>query len=615
MSATNLPSEIFCDIARLLSSKEQHTCLFVCRVWYSIIRQVIYRAVRITSGRQWTRFIYHALNASSLRDNPLGHLVRELRIENNHQLWVEINTRPALTGELPSLCPYLRVLLFPRILWPIFAPLNRWSQLERVPAFPELETCRSVLNAMGPQLTDLEFQLCDGETLGWIQALKYTPNVKSFVLDNIAIHGELTVDDMEMIHAHCPLLEDLSLKRIRLTMYDRDQLIRYPVAKRLKRVHFSSLTIDQHHWFFYLAHKYPFLENLEIRCNRIINPTVHYREMSCKALAILAESLAHLETLKLESIVVDHRFFKALGIVHPKLSVMEVVPFWSKVHDSVVEETLDALWNCVRILAPRAVKAPIWQRNRLDFSLKIAKYLGPCRYLTSLSLLSTSNHAPRRNTFELDPILYHCQSLTRLVIKFATVAISTQSRYHQPHDSLKRLELNVAFWNPDMFDFLSRYCPRLQELSLNLVARIGLHEQPAIEISLPNHDLTLLDIHDISRMDMTDTWLANATILSISQLKNRNTKRTWHHLCNHNNCCLHPNYNDPYHLRELNAEDIQLVKQYHPYCSDPPPNVSRDSFNYDKEPWETDIPYGYVSILCHSVREFKFHDIKYPLKH
>ncbi|KAG0175298.1 hypothetical protein DFQ28_001827 [Apophysomyces sp. BC1034] len=576
------------------------------------MRQVIYRTVHIKSGGQWTRFINNSLRASSDKTDPVGHLVKELKIDYDHQLWMEISTKQTLTSDLPSLCPFLKVLLFPRILWPNFTPLSRWSQLERVPAFPELDICIDVMNTMGSQLTHLEFELCDGDSHQWIQVLKHTPNLKSFVLDSKTIHAELTVNDMELIHTYCPLLEYLYLKRIRMVMFDRDALVQFPIAKRLRGLYFFSLTIDQYHWLLYFAHKYPFLENLDIRCNRMSSPTAHCREMTCKALVVMAQSLACLKSLKLESIVLDHQFFHALAATGPCLSKLEVVPSWSKVPDNTIQETLDALWNCIRALAPKAVKAPMWQSSRHDFPVRIAKHLAPCRNLTSLSLLSTSNHAPRRNTFELDPILYHCQNLTTLAIRYATVAISYHTAYHHRHEKLKRLELNVAFWSPDMFDFLSAYCPQLSQLSLNLVARIGLQEQPAIEINLPNHDLALLDIHDISRMDITDTWLANATILSISQQTNVNPKKAWYHLCNHNNCCLHPNYNNPYYLRELSAEDVQLVENYRPQQTDPQPNVSRDSFNYDHEPWETDIPYGYVKIQCRSVGEFKFHDIRTP---
>ncbi|KAG0164186.1 hypothetical protein DFQ30_010387 [Apophysomyces sp. BC1015] len=567
-----LPSEILGNIATYLSRKDLCTCLRVCRSWNTALISALYNTIVIHSRSQFKRFCKTLRNTEL--HNPLGHLVRKIRI------LAYFSYRGNLF-QLPKLCPFVTEIDFDQTWDPEdLVILPKFKHLTRIPCVAICESPSTPLDVFQKHITSLCITLYNyPEWIDLIPKLPCIEDLKVSFFDPETSHnsGYITLSNVEMLHNSLLHLRSLTMDSVsthgdmpeHITPCDTIRSLSWtPVRSRL--------------WGLYFARKYTNLKELHLNVSRF-NDDVNEEVIT------LAKSCRHLESFFCHGYntrpYVTHR--DALKILH------EIgAPLTSfSLHEwdyPTYAATVDSFHRTV---------------SKIDLgkvtTMKIRKIIEPlkaCLSLVHLELIYV------RCDLEIDCILDNCKSLKVLDIVSQTIIVSNKPMAFNKH-GLRTLKLSANEIEDSVFRHLSECCPRLAHLKCCYY----FHNVEHSVIYLPNPSLKRLDIEHSYPVvyKLTQTGRTERIVErnrryhgSIEGLEIKEWTR-WYRLCQ--------------------TQDSNELRRLKPWVLDNIPHQLRNNEKWwnikesqDTDEHETAINNNddecTISIICHSLDEVYLHN-------
>ncbi|KAF7723143.1 hypothetical protein EC973_002325 [Apophysomyces ossiformis] len=628
-----LPPEIVELIAKNLSTKDQYECLRVCKDWYKEFRRALYRAVYIRTRWQF-KALYRSLLLTQERQDPLGHLIREFKL--NHKLGMSVKEMHCL----PILCPFLVAIDSNWRMWRHLPDQSRALKLfKNIKRFSALKYCndaRAILEAHADRLTHLHlrhrvltrWQGLEFPAIALIRAKNLTHLELSGITEDFYDenrHITISTSDLEVINFLCENLRHLALTRVRLVY--KEHTLRGTANKEREGLHLRSLSLDNckmdcAEWIVYLANNYRKLESLYWSLD-FNNPALSDEPaLAEKGLLLLAQNATKLRKLTFRCMLGQcwpgAAFFTTLkqnGALLEDISL----DFWTYPEPTIMDmATFDAMIRtCSKNL--RALKMDLW----LGLEKEIEFILQPLSAfpILKLDLVGSGDVDNYLHTdLEIDVILDCLAYLKDL--KITRIALKIRNRHITENHGLLSLALNLVGIRPELIEYVAHRCPRLKNL--------GIHNstwaQPygdlstRMKLDMPNHIFEKVDIARLNLgFPMDDGSLrrfSGSAVLALTQLekikhicqrRNIQTEKSkltrWYHL--HNMDEFNPISKA---LRRLGDREILAMTGYQLLPDDLDAfDDSSISLTYKKwDQWWMDIPFGYIDLTCRSIEEVRF---------
>jgi hypothetical protein len=651
MSLPSLPNEIFNQISIRLSFQDKKECIHVCRSWLHRFQPIVLQSLLISSRRQFKQFLDKLVYTNNTKQ-PFGLLIHRLKLSKN----VGITNREFHI--LPLCCPFLEYLDFNPLLWRYLSYTNNithWKYLSHFPCMDRLKLTLPILRDTGQSITHLEMsnlmvdELANSQ-MTIISILKYTPNLISLKLSNgIMISQNISISEFESIHTFCPKIENLHLDSFDSHLMTKDEYLvdieTLPVASHLKNLRLD-MSINSVDFLHYWAHKYPFIENLDIQL-RLLEPEYYHEAVQPEnsrmkeSFAVIATSFRHLKRLKARF---DEKYFPCdvlLNGINSAASQMEQVSihfFNFDYHRRSARNFKLLMNNSINTMTD--VNISNWDRS-WDYELDILEPLSQCNHLKNLSL------SPQPGTlteFDIDIILDRCIHLERLELS-NTYNLFVRDDADDNIVKIHRLEVVIlkhTMVNNRLFEYLALRCPFLN--ILNITHAIKPYDNSIqVKINMPHHIFKSITIEKLQLgLRIEDSGFQcnhYSTIFSLEETEktekqlerrkkaleknqyavtNMKYPERWYHLyqSQKNGDNIEKRFNGGVdklqpRIQRLDQSDAEKIKNLH---------ISRQlweqiSFvgsriNYeDKSKWHQDIPFGYFSVRCKSVNEMQFEGI------
>ncbi|CAO3673755.1 unnamed protein product [Rhizopus stolonifer] len=438
----DFPLELFDKICHYLTNKQKVTCQTVCQSWRNAFAASQYSNVQIHGRKQLQLFFL------SLLTN--GRYIKALTIQVIYLASEEVLN-------LPKLCPNIvklklnTVELAGTINNPLF---SEWEHLKRLDQ--NLTQHHSLSN-----LYHLSIYL-HIQSLDSIIPLLSASNC----LKVLSIHsGNLSLDELEIIHTICPKLQELYL--INIKMDHRFAGTLSPPALHMQTLEAKDVQgLDQ--WLLYFASKYPNLKHISLwHKHSVYHPIsslpLEALEIQWRDLAQIGYSCRALESVSFLNISVNPWFFEALDRSETSL-----------VH-SDQQPTHLTLWGWSSLCIPEMMEETMTLVNQCSSRLKSFEF-----------------------SMEFSGILYAPLSLDILFATFgqlSQLSLGYVQLISTPIHKiiLKRLLLKESAFFNHLFDHLSSLCPRLTDIKLESCSLID-GTQGDVRIHMPHHKLQSLDI-------------------------------------------------------------------------------------------------------------------------
>lgn len=658
----SFPTEILREVGSYLSTADKASCIRVCYSWYSYFLELLYNKVRIRSRHQF-RLFFRTIQESSSISDPLGDHVKELLFDydslGDDSKFVGI-TRDELES-FPMYFRQLQLLEFDPRLWKYMRCSESYRQfkaIQHVPTLNRIPFFQLIIDNFGPQLTYLSisdevfdrFASTDLLTSLWSRV----PRVEKLVLKG-KNYVLLDTKMLIAIGAQLPRLKHLVLSCITLRLDERDMtsFTRFPLFNSA-----LSLILDDVHisnWrmltFLSLAFYHVNTFEFDMTFDWLYNDDVTietYEESinACMSFAQLSNSLKKVKFSKINTSVFPfpyEAFFQELLMTGQEDVCVEMTEqaWWSTIDPS---SCFKAAVTLTGLLSKTSLKWS-WTGKKKDVSL--FKSLGACRHLTELHL---DCDVPLRNGLRLDLLLEHCQHLENLHISHTLVTVDsivdeTPKRKHR----LKKLELKEIVLADHLMDYVAGMCPKLDTLWLKDCVQEKPKKSSFIVIRLPDHDFKSIKLNSLhlNPGGPINKCEANMTILSFyestryaNQSKRRlSRRRQWmsNHISNvntgsNNNInrsnippaemwrfyhvhkpddCKREGHNNK-QLRRLSTEETAIIANFK--MNDKKWKAIRNSSKrkqyQERSLWERDIQFGAVLLLCQSVKELEFNELR-----
>ncbi|KAJ8655591.1 hypothetical protein O0I10_008679 [Lichtheimia ornata] len=172
-----LPLEIVHRILLYVdSTDDKRTCLLVCRLWYNIVKRILYKHVNLRSPRQLVYFV------SALDSAPsVGEYVRGLAI--GYDIRPSANDFDVITRT----CRHLEAIDFAQWQWEALneKQFHRWSHITQVPAI----SSRRVLGWIGDHSMLQHLHLMDQCLTNAADLVARVPHLKHLTLQSSTEHS------------------------------------------------------------------------------------------------------------------------------------------------------------------------------------------------------------------------------------------------------------------------------------------------------------------------------------------------------------------------------------------------------------------------------------------
>ncbi|KAL7326491.1 hypothetical protein PS15p_208826 [Mucor circinelloides] len=650
MSLPVLPNEIFHQVSIRLTHQDRKRCMHVCQSWLHRFQPIVLQHVLISSRRQFKQFIAKLAETANSKQ-PLGLLIRRLVVRSH----VGISNKEFHL--LPIYCPYLEYFDFNPSLWRYFTyttHLTHWRYLARFPCMERLKLTLPILQNTGSSITHLEMSnLMVDELAGShttiISLLKYTPNLISLKLSNgVMASQNISISEFESIHTFCPNIETLHLNSFDSHLMTKDGYLvdieTLPTASRLKNLRLD-MSINSEDFLHYWAHKYPFIQALDIQF-RLLEPEYYHEAVQPEnsrmkeSFAVMATSFRHLKRLKARF---DEKYFpcdvflNGINSIPTQMEQVSIHFFNFDYHRRSARNFKLLMSNSINTMTD--VNISNWDRS-WDYELDILEPLSQCNHLKNLSL------SPQPGTlteFDIDIILDRCIHLERLELS-NTYNLFVRDDANDNVVKIHRLEavsLKHTMVNNRLFEYLALRCPFLNTLDISHVIK-PYDNNIQVKINMPHHHFNSINIQKLQLgLRIEDSGFQcnhYATLLSLEETEKteKQLKRQQKALANHKQVATTANYPERwYHLyqsqrkcssksnggmvtdklqariQRLSQSSIDKVKGLH---------VTRQLWEQisfvgsrikyeDKSNWHLDIPYGHFSVRCRSVKEIRFEGI------
>ncbi|KAI9273845.1 hypothetical protein EDC94DRAFT_592923 [Helicostylum pulchrum] len=650
MPLDTLPNEIFSQILALISWQDQKTCMLVSPLWHLRFRPSIIKNIRLNTRHQFKYFLSRLQDSHKADQDSFGLLIRRLTLGTRVGI---INSE---FNQLPILCPFLEYFDFNPNLWRYFTYTENvalWGYLSRFPCMHRLKLTVPILRNTGRNITQLEMSPVTVDELpstrfNIISILRYTPNLISLQLYNgIVISQNISISELESIHNLCPRLESLQLKGFDAHLLSKDcyyiDIDTLPTAPKLKRLHLD-MSINSEDFLHYWAHKYPHIESLDIQL-RLLEPEYYHEavqpENSCmkEAFATMATQFKQLQSL---TAYFDEKYFPCDVFLRGINSVQTKMKHIS-IHFSNFDYHRRSARNFKLLVknsqsTMKHIDISNWDRS-WDYEHDILIPMGQCPHLESLSL---SPLPGALTEFDIDIILDYCTCLKKLSLAYTYNLFISNDEKREPHP-LQELSLRYTMVNNKLFNYLAMRCPHLDKLDILHMTK-PFDNNIQVQINMPHNSFKYIHIAGLQLglriQDSGFQCIRRSVICSLEEIQkssrnNRkeisndlNTKRAtskykkyperWYHLyqpkqkerlernINLYGCgTIAPRLQ---RLRDDQAEKIKSVKVNEKLWEQVVFAGARIEYE-SKRNWELDIPFGFTSVRCLSVDEFKFEGV------
>ncbi|KAK4512600.1 uncharacterized protein ATC70_003303 [Mucor velutinosus] len=650
MSLPTLPNEIFHQISTCLSHQDRKECMCVCQSWLDRFQPTVMQCIYISSRHQLKQFIAKLAETTN-SSRPLGLLVRRLALLSH------VGMSNKEFHLLPIYCPYLEYIDFNPALWRYFAytaHIGQWRYLAQFPCMGRLRLTLPILQDTGSSITHLEMsnvmvdELAD-TNMTIISLLKYTPNLISLKLSNgIMTSQNISISEFESIHTFCPHIETLRLDSFDSHLMTKDGYLvdieTLPTASQLKNLRLN-MSINSEDFLHYWAHKYPFIQTLDIQL-RLLEPEYYHEAVQPEnsrmkeSFAVMATSFRHLKRLKARF---DEKYFpcdvflNGINSIPTQMEQVSIHFFNFDYHRRSARNFKLLMSNSINTMTD--INISNWDRS-WDYELDILEPLSRCSHLRNLSL------SPQPGTlteFDIDIILDRCIHLERLELS-NTYNLFVRDDANDNIVKIHRLEaitLMHTMVNNRLFEYLALRCPFLNTLDISHVIK-PYDNNIQVTINMPYHRFKSIHIEKLQLgLRIEDSGFQcnhYATILSLEETEKtekqlerqrralENHKHVaattryperWYHLyqsqrrCKgHNNESMLMDKLQP-RVQRLDESDIDKIKGLH---------VTKQLWEQisfvgsrikyeDKNNWHLDIPFGHFSVRCRSVNEIRFEQI------
>ncbi|KAL9551875.1 hypothetical protein MBANPS3_004057 [Mucor bainieri] len=648
MSLPILPNEIFHQVSTRISHQDRKECMCVSQSWLHRFQPIVLQHILISSRHQFKHFI--AKLAKTVNSNqPLGLLIRRLTLHPH----VGMSNKEFQL--LPLYCPYLEYFDFNPALWRYFTYTTlvaHWRYLAQFPRMERLRLTLPILRDIGSSITHLEMsnvmvdELADTTNMTIISLLKYTPNLASLKLSNgTMVSQNISISEFESIHTFCPYIETLHLDSFDSHLMTKDGYLvdieTLPTASQLKNLRLD-MSINSEDFLHYWAHKYPFIQTLDIQL-RLLEPEYYHEAVQPEnsrmkeSFAVMAKSFRHLKRLKARF---DEKYFpcdvflNGINSIPTQMQQVSIHFFNFDYHRRSARNFKLLMSNSINTMTD--INISNWDRS-WDYELDILEPLSRCNHLKNLSL------SPQPGTlteFDIDVILDRCIHLERLELS-NTYNLFVRDGANANIVKIHRLEavtLKHTMVNNRLFEYLALRCPFLSVLDISHVIK-PYDNNIQVKINMPHHHFKSIRIEKLQLgLRIEDSGFQcnhYATLLSLEETEKAERRRErqrkalekhkhvvataqsserWYHVyqsqkkysdkCNGSMAMdkLQPR------IQRLGESDIDKIKGLH---------VTRQLWEQisfvgsrikyeDKDNWHLDIPFGHFSSMKSDLKESHF---------
>ncbi|KAI8981720.1 hypothetical protein BDF20DRAFT_862828 [Mycotypha africana] len=552
------PLEICNRIADYLSNKQISECRTVCRAWHRLFTPSQYRHIHLRGRRQFVQFY------QSVKMDIVGHYVRRLSVDNVSLTREELHSLPLLCPNVVEFSFNNKQTVVPALARPVTSsgyfdeeeeqeqqeqhPMDidtntttntfiEWKHLKRLTELNGLTVLNHLLQApetVLSSLTHLSVSLKEsndnsnnsnnnsGSSSSRLKQEFFTALSKASRLIDLSLDAiTLTLSEMEMIHTVCPLLQTLRITNVHLAPMDSSSSneekrsiialnpsIQLAYTMRAFKYQNGGDLYMNYEWLYYIARKYPQLEELELWCEYSVDlvsdeydaeDSVRQRELAERYAALTHIILScgrTLTSLQLMHLPMNEWLFEAMDHMGTRLE-----------HFSVGDMT-DHTLNLLQHLAAskqNVSSLTVWGWPSLclqDTMEETIRWIGRCSHRLQTLTFSMRFSGIKNFPMPVDLLLDVCPQLTSLtcegvqvtansadvsVMAFAREARRTASdAFLRP--CLKTLVLKNGSFRNAFFTYLSLRCPRLNVLeitSCTLIDRVA--SDIKVNMDMPHH--------------------------------------------------------------------------------------------------------------------------------
>ncbi|KAF7731745.1 hypothetical protein EC973_008259 [Apophysomyces ossiformis] len=512
MLTHSFPNELYSLLWSNLSTRDQYTCLLVCRSWYLALHHLLYREVIIHRRTRFTQFC-RALQSSS---SP-GHYVRKLQIEHGRITRDEVNN-------VLRLCPLLENMDLPflvdegnsMVLSP--QPHHRLQQLK-------VQACPASLNLVCTlSLTHLSLRYsgqADERLESLLQTLSRTPNLVLLSISDFK--SWITIQYMETIHSLLPHLKTLEFLNFNHSL--AYQPLSHPtiVPCQLQTFRCRGGAIYQPAWLLYVAFKYPDLVTLDLEANVDVHLLDRHEveigsiDTNKEAMLAIAQRCRNLQVARWINFAIDDKLIDNLPL---------------HVHDLGFGH-FDGLPSVIfhRVARLRLTSLMLQGTATIDVD-ELAIALSQCDSLRKLTIdcgypyVGIRRGMQTASTMDIvHAALSHCHNIDEMSLRIAysdkaEYLPSSQTKFH----ALKRLVLVENSLDETLFKYLARYCPNLSEMCLWQCCRKKSHDGIEFVIHMPQHALSV-DIQNFYEHSLK--WSRRCKLFGLT----RPEGTRWYYMC------------------------------------------------------------------------------------
>lgn len=505
------PSELYDKVAYHLTRKQIGVCRTVCCSWRALFTPSQYRHIHIRGQRQFNQLY------QSLQPGIVGHYVRRLAVEDVYMSTEELES-------LPIFCPNLVVLSFngksidtvQSNEMPSIVPYNRWKYLRRLTELQNLTVINRLLQAPFSSLTHLSIRFNQSDQTAmsnFLVNLHRARDLISLSLDSVT----LSLSEIEMIHNACCDLRKLTLinstlEPIGYTLEEKrsktfDSV--KPANKLTKFAYQNSQDLyDNYEWLNYFAHKYPYLESLELWCAYSIDTPARAQasmvdlEERYAALSSFGMMCHLLKSVKFLNITMNYWFFEAMDRAGTQLDTMAI----GDLSDNTITllQSLGASRQNVSSLTLWG-----WPSLCIQETMEEAiAMVGRCSNRLSRFTFSMRFSGIKNSPVPLELILNQCRNLTYLKLDNTQAALSSSMEMARNDfannynafvcPTLNHLVLENGCFSNQVFDYVGMRCPSLTNLEISSCSFIAdTLTNTDIKINLPHHALNMIKINHL----------------------------------------------------------------------------------------------------------------------
>lgn len=647
-----LPTEIIKELGHYLTLSEQGSCIRVCYAWYEPFLDLLYTKVHITTRNQF-RLFYRTIQESSELNDSLGSHVKELTFaydagttrgltaKERHPVGL---TRDELES-FPSLFKHLEVLDFDPQLWKYMRysdELSNMKHIKRLPSFNRQAIFQPVMDNLASQLTYLSIT---DETTDYILDKKLTTSIWARVpkLEQLIIRGtnhtSLNVRTIMALGAQLPHLRHLTLGCVTLPLSEQDMssTTTFPLFTSA-----LSLTLDDVHlknWrmITFLSLAFYHVEELDFDITfdwfYKEDVTIELYEQSMDACMGFAQLCIFLKKIRFRRINTSvfpfpyDAFFQEVADIHQNNVHVEMTDcaWWSTIDPA---SSFKAVTSQTGLLSKANLKWS-WTGKKTDISL--FKSLKFCTHLTELTL---ECDVPLKNGVRLDLLLENCQQLEELHLSQTSVTITNRDKTIRK-SKLQLLELKEVILGDLLMDFVAKSCPSLDTLWLSDCVQEKPRRSAFIVIRMPEHRFKSIKLNSLhlnpggNNSGKCETSMALLSFYESTRYESQDQRRKkrkeemgdamrpvaaaemWRFYHVHKSD-ISKKERCSKKLRRLTTEEAAMIANYE--SSDKKwkslKNASpRKSFQ-EKDQWVKDIQFGTVLLLCKSVDNLDFNELR-----